>query len=168
MQLEHILHTDKRLKKFSIGVFAMDQLPTTIACRPAIFIVNTEPSTKDGQHWLAVYVKRSNEVEFFDSYGQSLSKYPKALQRLLQGLGKTYVYNTSRLQHPLSITCGQYVVYYLHHRCRGRSMERIVNDFGEDLLRNDEKVFQFVHTTYPGTAPSVQTQYDFMYKQLLK
>ena len=38
-----------------VGVFARDQLPV-VRRRPALMVVNTDPSTKPCEHWTAIYL----------------------------------------------------------------------------------------------------------------
>ena len=41
-------------------------------------------------------------------------------------LGYNYVWNTVKLQGPLDFICGIYCLYFLHHRCRGWSLHKIL------------------------------------------
>ena len=95
----------------------MDQLPTSIDTYPAAYIVNTDEHDEPGQHWVAVYFPVSTEAEFFDSYGHAPLYFDQRLADFVQK--KNVVYNTKRLQGPLSIVCGQYCLFYIMHRSRG-------------------------------------------------
>ena len=43
------------------------------------FIINTDPSTKEGMHWQAIYIdardgpESSNSLEFYDSFGRGIA-----------------------------------------------------------------------------------------------
>ncbi len=52
--------------KGSLGVFPSDRIPTDII-EPCAIVVNLDPSTKPGIHWVAIFVI-NNTVEYFDSY----------------------------------------------------------------------------------------------------
>ncbi len=38
-------------------------------------IINNEPSTQIGSHWIAIYFFKNKKAIFFDSYGQSAKLY---------------------------------------------------------------------------------------------
>ena len=64
-----------------LGVLASDQLPNAQLQRlPAMAIVNTHPSTMPGEHWLAVYISRDKRCYFFDSFGNSLDRFPPEIK----------------------------------------------------------------------------------------
>jgi len=49
------------------GVFSADNLPTN----PHLLVCNTDPSHKEGQHWIAIYVDKQRRCgEYFDSFGR--------------------------------------------------------------------------------------------------
>lgn len=49
-----------------MGILASNQLPThKIDKLPALAIINTDPSNKPGQHWLAIYVNANRRGFFF-------------------------------------------------------------------------------------------------------
>ena len=52
-----------------VGVFPSDQLPEPTKQKPFGMVVNLDPSTKPGSHWVAIYVSEFNVSEYFDSYG---------------------------------------------------------------------------------------------------
>jgi hypothetical protein len=91
--------------------------------------MNTDPSNKPGTHWVAVYCD-----EYFDSYGRPSKRNKK--------------YNPVRIQGTLSSACGQYCVYYLCHRIRGRSMNDIVKDFSYDYALNDMCVTEYINRNF--------------------
>lgn len=125
------------------GVHAADQLHES-KHRPTAMVINTDPSWRPGRHWVAIYVPCVGPVEYFDSYGKSPDV--PAILRFLRG--KPSVYNRRCLQSRTSEVCGQYCIYYLVHRARGRSMEEITGRFGTDKNRNDEDVDDFVHRNF--------------------
>ena len=56
-------------KNHFIGVYAADQLPHFIHTFPAAIIINTDPSHKSGEHWVAIYIANTGHGEYMDSYG---------------------------------------------------------------------------------------------------
>jgi hypothetical protein len=142
-QLLDCLSQDKTLSGYSYGVYAANRLPKNHDI-PACIIVNTDPATKPGSHWIALYIA-SDGVEYFDSFG----RFPrKDFNNYLKDYSKNIQHNGVRIQGPLSNSCGQYCVYYLCQRTRGRSMKNIIADFSKDYILNDTCVAAFVRQTF--------------------
>jgi hypothetical protein len=124
----------------SSGVLSADEL--SLIKRPGSYIVNTDPSYLSGQHWLAIYVARNGSVEVFDSLGYPPNHYP-FLKTYLKG--KTFTHNSKRWQKSGTITCGQFCLFYLYHKCRGLTLKDIVDFYrNDDLNENERLVVQFV------------------------
>jgi hypothetical protein len=102
MDLVKIACTLLHVKSF-LGVYTSDQLPYVTA-QPNSLIVNSDPTTKHGSHWLAIrFEPRSSTAYYFDSYG--LAPFVNDIQSFLhrncsvlqynniqhQGLASTYV-----------------------------------------------------------------------------
>jgi hypothetical protein len=100
-----------------LGVFAADRIPMLnnfLCC----YIVNTDPASLPGKHWVAYFHISAKSKEFFDSYGQPpttyfLPTYPKLM------------YNTKSFQSLTSNVCGHYCIFYLYRRCRSIPLSRI-------------------------------------------
>jgi len=146
IQLTHILSSDPYASKYFGGVFPSNHSPLTIYKAPLCFIINTDPSFKSGRHWLALYINEKKNIEFFDSYGNSIDKYP-FIMRFVQRHSEIghCKENTRRLQSSLSSTCGQFCLYFLLWRCRGISFENIVKSFVDNANTNDFMVTSFVN-----------------------
>ena len=128
-------------KKF-LGVFPADRLPKEIESYPKGFIANTDVSGKPGTHWVAFYFPSEGKAEFFDSYGQPPGRYHKFFRDYLKHYD--WGYNKRQLQSIWTDVCGQYCIFYLSHRVRGYSMNKIVNMFDGNTVENDNKVSSFV------------------------
>lgn len=64
----------KLFKKYFIGVFASDQVPSRIK-RGHCMIVNCDDSTQPGSHWVSVCKEKlSDKIWVYDSFGRSISK----------------------------------------------------------------------------------------------
>lgn len=137
-QLQHILSSDPHVAPLFFGVFPRDKLPSY---KEGVYVINTDPAGKPGEHWVAIYSSPSC-VEYFDSYGGDPSI---ALRRWWK---KTWIANPIPLQSPLSAVCGQYCIYFLLHRARGIDMSTILMDFGPDVDYNDQMVYDFVDERY--------------------
>jgi hypothetical protein len=158
-QLAAILQSDKYAKNNFTGVFAADRLQSLhVKKYPACFIVNSDPSWKPGTHWLAIYMDHNHNVEFFDSYGQSPSKYPMIFDFMRTYTGH-YKMNFVQLQSSLSSTCGQFCIYFLLWRCRSVSFEQIMNAFDPCQETNDLLVTTFVNGIFDLNTKTYDVDY---------
>ena len=109
-------------------------------------VINLDPHFMKGSHWVALYFDSYGAAEYFDSYGR------KPGTRLVQNYVKKYAidwsHNTKMLQSPYSSTCGEYCIYYLYYKCRGRSLNHILNDFSDDFQSNDVKVKTWLNSKF--------------------
>jgi len=68
MAILQILCTLRNVKSF-LDVYASDLLPRSIA-KICTVIINADPRTKGGSHWVAVLFRtKSSFAYYFDSYG---------------------------------------------------------------------------------------------------
>lgn len=93
----------------------IDTLPNKIR-RHECGIVNMDSEKGPGTHWTA-YIKRFNEVVYFDSYG-NLSP-PKKLITYLQsdGSNTNITYNYDVIQKFNSYKCGHFCLIFLYNYC---------------------------------------------------
>lgn len=93
--------------KYFRGIFMLDELPS----KPWVNesgIINLNRSFQSGSHWTC-YIKRGNEVKFFDSFG--LVKPSPEIAYYFKGANITY--NTLRHQSFNSQICGQMCIRFL-------------------------------------------------------
>ena len=83
-QLRKVLEQDKLTKKILKGVFASDQLNFTQKKYPFLLIVNSDPASLPGTHWLALYLSSKQGGEFYDSYGNDISSYSKTIDKFMK------------------------------------------------------------------------------------
>ena len=139
LQIKKALEQNRFTKKNFCGVFAADELPKTVDTFPCGFIANTDPSTKPGTHWVAFYFPSHEKGEFFDSYGYPPEYYGKSFK-----FYKLETWNSRKIQSSWSEVCGQYCIFYLYHKSRGCSMNKIVNMFTDNTSLNDCNVACYV------------------------
>ena len=109
--------------------------------------MNTDPASKPGSHWVALYVDSYRRGEYFDSYGMP-PKIP-ALLAFLKRNCDTWQYNERRVQGLFSSVCGQFCVYFLLNRAGGTPMEEILARFSpEDFEENDFLVTEWVNDNF--------------------
>lgn len=142
-QLRQILSRDKFTKLYFLGVFPSDQLPTRIYQYPSSFVANVDSSTEPGSHWIAFYLPAPHRLEFFDSYGNPPDYYEGAISEFASRFHELE-FNPVILQTNTTAVCGQYCIYYLYSRCRGRKLEKILYPFIKQHISNDIRVYNFV------------------------
>ena len=162
-QLNFILKEILNANKVNfLGVFAQDQVPLVDSSFsfPLCFVSNTHPSSKPGEHWVAFYYLSPSSAEFFDSYGMHPSLYGFSLAPMHM--------NHRSLQSLSSNVCGQYCIYYLYHRSRGKTLAQIVSSFSShDQAWNDNSVARFVCKHFPRHHTNQSHSFQSCLKRLL-
>jgi len=138
--IDEILTTDKISNNYYLGSFAFDELPE-ITKFPSCLIINTEPRTQSGEHWLACYFDKKKIAFFFDSYGHKPSMY-KLDSYLRKNSFKIY-YNKRKIQGILPY-CGFYSVLFLLFICRGK-LDAFYYPFGKNVILNDHFIFKNIN-----------------------
>lgn len=139
-QLLSVLDNIKKRKSFYVDVISSNELYKIRSKRAVAVIVNTDPSWKPGQHWVALFKPENGSLEVFDSYGRLLSEYNKYFTDLYE---MKPVENCSTLQSVNSSTCGLFCLYFLYHRINGVSFTTIVDKFFCNKRLNDRLVIRF-------------------------
>ena len=115
----------RNLQDHFLCVFPFDQFPVASFLyassslnsvnTPALCtIINTDPSTSPGQHWVAFFKGPNSdpkEIEFFDSYGQNPLTYGFHFPTEIRVLS-----NSFPLQSLSTIVCGHYCILFLYLR----------------------------------------------------
>lgn len=145
LQLRQACRTDEGISPYFWDVFGADEG----ACQPTEFpkcaIWNTDPLRLPGQHWIAVFWTSQDHGEVFDSYARAPSFY-NAAWRCFDPFRRI----PQELQGANTDVCGDYCLYYLFHRCRGKTMTQIVRPFSHtDRVYNDTAVVERVREEFP-------------------
>ena len=148
-QLWWILSGNKFTKLSFRGVYAIDEMKLIkTVSYPSSFVINLDPSYKDGGHWAAVYFDRNGEREYFDSFARHP---PQEVEHFLCSPAKGWQYNhRMQVQEIYTTTCGQFVVFYIYQKSRGLTLEVILRKYfsPHNKLRNDLVVRDFVKLHY--------------------
>jgi len=144
LDLVHAIEQDPKSHGKFCGVYAADTLPKVIENYPCGLIVNTDPHTEKGSHWLAMYFTSEENAEFFDSYGHPPDFYQENFKTFLDSHSRKWTYNHRCLQSLSSSMCGQFCVYFLINRIRGKLLLEIVKSFSSNLTVNDQRVSHYV------------------------
>ena len=82
-------------------------LPHSIQQQAGTVIINSDPHTKDGSHWLAFHFEpKSSKAFYFDSYGHP--PYNPHTQAFIRRNCTVWDYNTIQLQGPTILVYGKY------------------------------------------------------------
>lgn len=133
-QIDCILASDPLTKRTYAGCFPIDQIPKIIRS-PLSFVVNSDTSDGDGEHWLAVWRKRGLTV-FFDSLGLPASHYSSELDDYIKRDTQTWTSNV-QLQSSFSNVCGQYSIHAIQTLERTQNPNHIVRPFTLNRVKND-------------------------------
>jgi hypothetical protein len=113
-------------KKFRRGL-ASDLIPHSVI-RSGSLIINTDPHTEKGTHWLAIQIQPiSYSSFFFDSYG--FQPIIPTIQTFLRGNRIVNKYNKVRLQGLFSDVCGKYCCLFALYMDRGYTTKQFVSLF---------------------------------------
>ena len=137
-----VLREDASSKTCFIGCFPRDNLPV-IKTFPACLVVNTDPSYKEGEHWLGMYFDRYKTCYFFDSYGNMPEYF--GLLEYIDRFSSNMEYNKYKIQGFFSNTCGHYTVFFILMITRGFSIKDIIECFNlKNFDLNDFRI-SFIH-----------------------
>ena len=135
-------HLSRRCNGQLMGIFPVDKLPWKLPNRrPLLFVCNTDPHDKPGEHWIVMYLDTDGRGEYFDSFGRSPSPIFKDY---MDKHCVKWIYNDEQLQSAISRFCGHYCVFYCLFKILYYSMDSIVKCFSNDTALNDIIVHKFV------------------------
>lgn len=151
-ELMQLLQHDPYVSPYFQGVFASDQLPHHRQTGITSFVVNTDPASRSGQHWIAIFIYPDCASghyigEYFDSYGDEVP-IPRNIRQFLKRNVSSIQRNVKALQSFYGITCGAFCVYFLKHRHRGQSLLSITRRFGKNRKNNDFRITRWIRETY--------------------
>ena len=93
-----------------LGVFAVDELHQIPKDCEGVFIFNTDPSYKSGQHWISVCVSR-NHLFYFDPLA-SFENVTNEIQTFSKRYDKHLIFNDIRIQSYDSNKCGAHCLVF--------------------------------------------------------
>ena len=141
LQIKHVLISNPVTEKYFKGVFLKDALKE-IENKPKLIICNTDTSLGKGEHWILIYFRDDDVVEFFDSLGKDPSDYGSEFINFMAKYSSNCIFTTQRIQLIKSDLCGQYCCFYAHKRCQGFDMKFILNNFpSPDVINLFSKIY---------------------------
>ena len=103
-----------------------DLLPHSIA-QACTVIINADPHTEKGSHWLAVQLlPKSSNAYYFDSNGMPPTLVP-AIHTFIRRNYTVWNYNRKQLQGLTSNVCGKYCCLFALYASRGYGSRQIVD-----------------------------------------
>ena len=136
--IANVLTANPRTRHIFRGVFSINELVTKPKKLPAAYVYNTFPRhNKSVGHWVALFVTKTNEIEFFDSYGLPP---PQKLLKMVRQWSRKISWNKIKFQNYTSNVCGLYAVYYLHFKSYNWTLRQIQNHFSKNAFENDKYV----------------------------
>jgi hypothetical protein len=136
-QLSTILQREPDTRPFFKGVFSADSVLTFSPCVPCAIIINTDPSSQPGRHWVAIFIDNTNQGQFFDSYGNKPEYYHPEWNLWLSKWTKKWTYSSRVVQPDSSVHCGVHSLFFILHCCQGLSYGDIMELYTEDKMAND-------------------------------
>jgi hypothetical protein len=135
-----------------LGVFAFVMLPKYPITRSGTLIVNTDPHTESGSHWIAIHIQScSSRLYYFDFY--CLPPYISAIQSFINRNCTVWDYNTVQLQGRTTTVYGKYCCLLALYTDSGYSPQKFVG-----LLRgssqSDKRVSELFKAEF-GPLPKV-------------
>ena len=122
------------------SVYSVDTLPSSITHYPIFIVLNTHPHNLKGQHWKVIFIHEDRRGELFDS----LALPPNIpTQQWLNKHTRQWKRNARAFQHPLSASCGAFVLYFILNRLRVRRFESICQKFSTNLHANEKMIRKF-------------------------
>ena len=156
--LDQAIRGHRGLANHLCGVFARDEL-LHHRCQgryPRLHVVNTDPSTAKGSHWILYVRHRPYIVKVYDSYARHPRVYGKDLWHYLRTLckGGRVLVHPFRYQALDSIVCGYYTLYFscLHIHPRRHKLPRVhglTTQVKHINSANDVNVLQWGRTYFP-------------------
>ncbi|GFT70806.1 uncharacterized protein TNCV_4163001 [Trichonephila clavipes] len=147
--LNRLSLSDSRLRYGFSGVYSSDKLPKQRK-RYRSFIVNTDPAHFKGRHWQAIYFRQDNHCVFFCSYG---TRPQYDIEQFIIENSTSFEWNENILQHPNTMTCGLFCLYFWGHISRGLPINRLRNGnhcANERLVQNFvQRYFKLVQVPRP-------------------
>ena len=161
-KIEKLLSANKRTRKYFLGCFAADEIPTFIDKFPASLVINLDTKDKPGSHWVAAFVENFSKVYYFDSMGSLNCLYPKQFRPnpfCISGPNsfiydflnrfESVIVNKIVFQTIFTTNCAHYCIFFIHAMSVGIPFNKITSMLNNNSDPNNF-VFQFVNNILNG------------------
>ena len=141
-------------KQYYKGIYAIDTIPFN-SIYPSFIVVNTAPSTSNGEHWIVLFFINEGLIEIFDSLGQSPYAYGIHFKRYIESKKHIkFVYTNKRFQSLKSNVCGAHCLFFGYKKCQKKlALSTLVNRYYlNDTNYNDCFVLCFISRKFAATT----------------
>lgn len=122
------------------GTYPINHVPFSYTQNPPFaMVINTDSSSKGGEHWIALFSSKKGTVEYFDTSGR------KPIDHVNFNHFGNIVYSAKNIQSMCSNLCADFCILFIACRLSGMSFENFLNLFSNDLIENDRFVLYTVH-----------------------
>lgn len=130
------------------GTFARDELMKQHFSfrdgRDVYLVVNSDPASKLGTHWYAIYLSPSGEGFFFDSFGRH--NIPSHFKKWMFRHCKCWSYSAILCQSIMSDKCGEFCIMFILYMCKYNDFEKLASVLTNDTMLNNKIVDQFINS----------------------
>ena len=127
-----------------LGCFPLDQLPNFPTQLPTSCIINTQTSTEEGEHWIALILTKKY-CFYFDSFG-----LPIINQRIIEYLNPYYTvvrHSDVCIQHFESDKCGEFCIMFVTQVESKKTYERFISQFNLLNIKENDIIIENWLTT---------------------
>jgi len=103
-QIDHIIR--RHVRQFHC-IYSIDNLSRHDG--PKLFVANTNPTYRPGEHWIGISVDDRGNGQYFDSFGRALSK---RFKDYMNKHCRSWTYNRTQFQSAASELCGHYCIVW--------------------------------------------------------
>ena len=134
-EIENILITTKNF----LVCFPLDELPYFPQRLPATLIVNTDISTQNGKHWLALLLDK-DKCLYFDSFGLPIVE--ELLLKYLEPHYNVVTYSDVCIQHIKSDKCGKFCILFVKHVKSKSTYDKFLSHFNLKYLKENDVIVE--------------------------
>jgi hypothetical protein len=109
---------DEKFIPHFLGVFAADELEILPYECKGLLVLNTEISSKDGEHWVALYIDKNN-IFYYDPLLIDFHRSEYIIQ-FLEKMKRNFVFNEIRIQTQFSEKCGNHCLVFCYIMSKGK------------------------------------------------
>jgi hypothetical protein len=120
-QINSILRRNPVTRQIYRGCFPSDMIPS-FRRFPSAMVVNFDPHTQGGTHWVAIYAPDKLHAFYFDS---TASDGVDSIEEYLRKNFKITVLQNVALQKPGTTVCGYYAIYFIFRSALGYTIDEI-------------------------------------------
>jgi hypothetical protein len=119
-ELYSCLHNMLKCHNVHFDVIPCDRLKNISYKKTTFLIVNTDDSTKPGEHWVGIVINK-NAINFMCSYGVPMGAYGIHFENIARRLRRKILQRYKCIQSDNTNVCGQYALYYMYCKFKNQN-----------------------------------------------